>query len=163
MKLTMMTMTVLFCVVTVGCQENMAERPSDHLVDSQLMISYNDIAIQNAIVTQHTLFPYHFVKNGAELNELGQKDLAALTSHFIKYPGHLNIRKHNTTEDLYDARINMVRERLLVAGIDMERISISDGMPGGSGITSERVLVILERASKGTSTTISTSFSPGAN
>jgi len=163
MKLTMMTMTVLFCVVTVGCQENMAERPSDHLVDSQLMISYNDIAIQNAIVTQHTLFPYHFVKNGAELNELGQKDLAALTSHFIKYPGHLNIRKHNTTEDLYDARINMVRERLLVAGIDMERISISDDMPGGSGVASERILIILEQASKGASTATSTSFSSGSN
>lgn len=162
MKLSMMIMAVLFCVLTVGCQEDTAEAPNDHLINSRLLNSYNDIAIQNAIVSQHTLFPYHFVKNGAELNELGQKDLAALTSHFINYPGHLNIRKHNTAEDLYDARVNMVRERLQQAGIAMERISISDGMPGGSGITSERVLVILERASEGISTT-TTSFSSGAN
>jgi len=161
MKLSMMIMTVLFCFLTVGCKEEMKESPNNRLINSQLVNSYNDIAIQNAIVSQHTLFPYHFVKNGAELNELGQKDLAALTSHFINYPGHLNIRRHNTTEDLYDARVNMVRERLQEAGIDMERISVSDDMPGGSGITSERVLVILERASEAISTT--TSFSPGAN
>ena len=162
MKLSMMIMTVLFCVLTIGCQEDMEKNPNNHLINKQLMNSYNDIAIQNAIVSQHTLFPYHFVKNGAELNELGQKDLAALTSHFINHPGHLNIRRHNTTEDLYDARVNMVRERLQEAGIAMERISISDDMPGGPGITSERVLVIIERASEGISTS-TTSFSSGAN
>jgi hypothetical protein len=162
MKMNMMIMTVLFCVLIIGCQEEMAEGPNNHLVNNQLINSYNDIAIQNAIVSQHTLFSYHFVKNGAELNELGQKDLAVLTGHFINYPGHLNIRRHNTTADLYDARVNMVRERLQQAGIAKERISISDDMPGGSGITSERVLVILEQASEGISTSTS-SFSPGAN
>jgi hypothetical protein len=162
MKLSMMIMTVLFCVLTVGCQEDTAEGPNNHLINNQLVNSYNDIAIQNAIVSQHTLFPYHFVNNGAELNELGQRDLAALTSHFINHPGHLNIRRHNTTADLYDARVNMVRERLQQAGIANERISISDDMPGGSGVTSERVLVILEQASKGITTSTS-SFSPGAN
>ena len=158
MKLSMMIMTVLFCILTVGCQEDMKESPNNHLINSRLVNSYNDIAIQNAIVSQHTLFPYHFVKNGAELNELGQRDLAALTSHFIKHPGHLNIRRHNTTADLYEARVNMVHERLQEAGIDMERISISDDMPGGSGIASERVLIILEQPSVGASTTTSTTF-----
>lgn len=162
MKLSMMIVTVSICVLAIGCQEDMAKGPDNHIVNKQLISTYNDIAVQNAIVSQHTLFPYHFVENGAELNELGQKDLAALTSHFIKYPGHLNIRRHNTAEDIYDARVNMVRERLQEAGIAMERISISDDMPGGSGITSERVLVILEKASKGISTS-TTSFSPGAN
>jgi len=151
MKLSMMIVTVSICVLAIGCQEDMAEGPNNHIVNKQLINTYNDIAIQNAVVSQHTLFPYHFVNNGAELNELGQKDLAALTSHFIKYPGHLNIRRHNTAEDLYDARVNMVRERLQEAGIASERISISDNMPGGSGITSERVLVILGKASKGIS------------
>ena len=161
MKLSMMILTVLFCVLTVGCQEDMAEGPNNHLINSQLINSYNDVAIQNAIVSQHTLYPYHFVKNGAELNELGQRDLAVLTGHFINYPGHLNIRRHNTSTELYDARVNMVRERLQQAGIAKERISISDDMPGGSGITSERVLVILERRSEGISTSTS-SFSPGS-
>lgn len=163
MKLRMMIMTVLFCILIVGCQENMEESPNNNLINSQLVRSYNDIAMQNAIVSQHTLFPYHFVANGAELNELGQRDIAALTSHFIKYPGRLNIRRHNTTADIYEARINMVHGRLQEAGIDMERISISDEMPGGSGVTSERVLIILEQESQGASTSTSTTFSTGGN
>jgi hypothetical protein len=160
MKPGLVKVTVLFCILAIGCQENVQKEPDDRLINSQLMKSYNDIAIQNAIVSQHTLFPYHFVTNGSELNELGQRDLAALTSHFIKHTGHLNIRRHDTSAALYEARINMVRERLVEAGIGMERISISDSMPGGSGITSERLLIILEqapiRAATGTTTSIST-------
>ena len=163
MKLSMLITIVLFCVLTFGCQEEMAEGPNNHLINSKLVNTYNDIAIQNAIVSQHTLFPYHFVENGTELNELGQKDLAALTSHFIKHPGHLNIRKHNTPGDLYDARVNLVRERLQQAGVTMGRINISDSIPGGSGMTSERVLVILEQEPKGASTSTSASISAGVN
>ncbi len=161
MKLSMITMIVLFCILTVGCREDMEKSSNNHLINSQLVNSYNDIAIQNAIVSQHTLFPYHFVKNGAELNELGQRDIAALTSHFMKHPGHLNIRRHNTTADLYEARVNVVHVRLQEAGIDMERISISDNMPGGSGIASERILIILEQESKDASSGTSTTFTSG--
>lgn len=163
MKLSIMIMTVLFCALIVGCEENIHKNPDDHLINSQLIRSYNDIAIQNAIVSQHTLFPYHFVANGAELNELGQRDLAALMSHFIKYPGHLNIRRGKTAAALYEARVNMVHEKLLEAGIDKKRISISDGMPGGSGITSERMLVILEQEPQGASTSTSSSSSSSSS
>jgi len=152
MKRSMIIMTVLLFVLMNGCQENMHKNSNNHMINSQLVKSYDDIAIQNAIVSQHTLFSYHFVTNGAELNELGQRDLAALTSHFIRYPGHLNIRCGDISADLYEARINMVRERLLEAGIDMDRISISDDMPGGSGITSERMLIILKQGSQSVST-----------
>ena len=161
MKPSTMIMIILFCILTIGCQEDMQKNPDNHLVNSQLVKTYNDIAMQNAIVSQHTLFPYHFVTNGAELNELGQRDLAALTSHFIKYPGHLNIRRHNTPADLYEARIDTVHERLIEAGIDKERISISDDMPGGEGITSERILGILAKPSGGASTSRSGSISSG--
>jgi hypothetical protein len=145
-------MAVLLFVLISGCQENVQKNPNDHTINSQLVKSYDDIAMQNAIVSQHTLFSYHFVTNGAELNELGRRDLAALTSHFIRYPGHLNIQRANIAAELYEARINMVHKRLLEAGIDMGRISISDDMPGGSGITSERMLNILEQGSKSVST-----------
>jgi len=161
MKLSMMIMTVLFCILTVGCQEDMEESPNNHLINSQLVNSYNDIAMQNAIVSQHTLFTYHFVTNGAELNELGRRDLAALTSHFMNHAGHLNVRRQNTPADLYEARVNLVHARLQEAGIDMERMSISDDMPGGTGMTSERILVILEQPSKGASSGTSTTFTSG--
>ncbi|MHC4700438.1 MAG: hypothetical protein ACYTFQ_07670, partial [Planctomycetota bacterium] len=115
------------------------------LMNSRLITSYNNIAIQNAIISEHTLFPYHFVNNGEELNELGERDLAVLTAHLARSGGHLNIRQLHTPADLYEARVNLVRGRLEEAGIDMARISTSDGMPGGSGMPSERVLVILDQ------------------
>jgi hypothetical protein len=161
MKLSMIIMTVLFCILTIGCQDNMDEGPNKHLINSQLVNSYNDIAMQNAIVTQHTLFPYHFVTNGAELNELGRRDLAALTSHFMNHAGHMNVRRQNTPADVYEARVNLVHARLQEAGIDMERMSISDDMPGGAGVSSERMLVILERPSQGVTTATSGSISSG--
>ena len=163
MKLCLMTVTIMFCILAIGCQEDVQKDSNNHMINSQLVKSYNDIAIQNAVVSQHTLFPYHFITNGAELNELGRRDLAALTSHFIKHPGHLNIRRHNTGADIYEARVKMVHERLMEAGIDMERISISDDMPGGPGMTSERLLIILQRAPRRASTGTSTSTSTGIN
>ncbi|MGD8501432.1 MAG: hypothetical protein PVJ86_12340 [Phycisphaerales bacterium] len=148
MRLSTITIIVLFCILIVGCQENVEESRDRHLINSQLVNSYDDIAMQNAIASQHTLFPYHFVKNGPELNELGQRDLAALTTHFMRHAGHLNIRRHKTPADLYEARVKLVHDRLQEAGIDMERMSISDGMPGGPGMTSEKVLVILQEPSE---------------
>lgn len=146
MKLTTITTLVLLCLLTVGCQEENMEKPSDErLMNSRLITSYNNIAIQNAIISEHTLFPYHFVNNGEELNELGERDLAVLTTHLARSGGHLNIRQLHTPTDLYEARVKLVRARLEEAGIDMARISTSDGLPGGSGMPSERVLVILDR------------------
>jgi len=161
MKLSMILTVVLFCISMIGCQESVEESPDKHLINSQLLNSYYDIAMQNAIISQHTLFPYHFVKNGSELNELGQRDLAVLTKHFMQYAGNLNVRRHNTPAELYEARVNVVRERMRKAGIDIERISISDDMPGGSGMASERILIILEKAGEGVSTGTTTTFRSG--
>lgn len=161
MKLSTVTIMVMFCILIVGCQENAEKGQDKHFINSQLIKSYNDIAMQNAIISQHTLFPYHFVKNGAELNELGQRDLAVLTSHYIKNTGRLNIRKHNTAADLYEARVKTVLDRLQEAGIDMEQMSISDDMPGGSGMTSEKIIIILQQKPKGTSTGASTALKIG--
>ena len=161
MKLTLITTLVLFCVLTVGCQdENMEKPPDERVMNTKLINTYSDIAIQNAIISEHTMFPYHFVKNGAELNDLGQRDLAVLTQHLAQNGGHLNIRQLAASAELYEARVSLVREMLQEAGIEIERISISDGMPGGSGMPSERVLVILEQASQNAGAETSTSYSP---
>ena len=147
-----------FCILIVGCSETMETSQGRHLIDAELVNSYNDIAVQNAIISQHTLFPYHFVKNGAELNELGERDLAVLANHFMEHPGQLNIRRSDSSMDPYQARVDFVLDRLKKAGIDTERIRISDGMPGGSGMLSEKVLVILEEERKGSSKRASTGY-----
>lgn len=158
----MVVVTLLMGVLLAGCQESTAKGPDDRVVNTRLMNSYNDTAIQNAIISQHTLFAYHFVQDGPQLNELGERDLAVLTQHFARNGGSLNIRRHDLPTELYQARVNTVRERLKEAGIDMERVSISDAMPGGSGMASESVLVILESKGVSVPASTSTSFTSGA-
>jgi len=143
MKLRMNKIIISFCILMIGCHENMEQNPPEPVINSQLINTHNDIALENAIISQHTLYRYHFINNGTELNELGKHDLAVLTRHFIKEAGHLNIRKRNTSEEVYKARVESVQKRLKETGINMDRISISDYMPGGSGITSENILIIL--------------------
>ena len=161
-SVSMTIVAVLFCITTVGCQQSAEPGPDQGLVNSQLINSYNDTAIRNAIIAQHTLFGYHFVKDGAQLNELGQRDLAVLAEHLMKNGGDLNVRRHDTPADLYEARVNLVRDRLQKAGINMGRIQMSDGMPGGSGMASERILVILEDTAKGVSSGTSATYISGA-
>jgi hypothetical protein len=135
----------LLCLLIVGCQEDLQNTVDERLINTELIRSFHDVAWQNAIISQHTLFPYHFVDNGAELNELGRRDLAILASHFKEKPGRLNVRHDNVPDQLYEARVDLVVDRLKQAGIEIERLSISDGMAGGSGIASERVLILLEK------------------
>ena len=144
MKLCTLITIGLFGILLVGCQET--EQTQDKgLINSELINSYNDIAIQNAIIAQHTIFPYYFTENSAELNELGQRDFAVLTNHFIKNPGPLNIRRDGCPAQLYQARINFIIEQLEKAGLDREQIHISDALPAGPTMPSERVINILEK------------------
>ena len=116
------------------------------------------MAIENAIITQHTLYPYHFIQNGEELNDLGFRDFGILAGHFLENPGAMNIRQdRSVTDELYERRIEYVNEMLVEAGVDNDRIEIEDGMPGGSGATSERVLFIHDRVRKNPTLSGSTS------
>ena len=158
MKVYMIIMMCFLVFLMVGCPETVEKNLDEHLINSELINSYYDTALENAIISQHTLFPYHFVKNGAELNELGQRDLSVLTKYFMKHPGKLNIRRNDCSMDLYRGRVKFVLDKLEKAGIDGEQIRISDGMPGGSGMPSERVLIILQDAYKTSSTKTSTTY-----
>jgi hypothetical protein len=138
----------LLCIVLIGCEETAERTPDQSLINTKLVDSLNNLAIENAIVAQHTLFPYHFVRNGPELNELGQRDLAVLANHFLENAGPLNVRKGDTVAELYEARVSHVLDGLKEAGIELERIAVADGMPGGPGMPSEKVVTILESAEK---------------
>ena len=145
MKLNTNIIIAVFSILLTGCSETVVEPTDKPLINSQAIKTYNDIALENAIISQHTLYPYHFVQNGADLNELGKRDLMVLVNHFVKNFGHLNIRKSDTSTELYEARVESVYEILQKAGLEMDKINISDDMPGGAGLASESILVILLR------------------
>lgn len=101
-------------------------------------------SLNNAIVAQHTLFPYHFETGSARLNDLGLRDLNVLCDHFAKTPGDLNVRRGPASESLYEARVKTVLDRLAEVGVQGGSVAVKDGLPGGDGISSERVIVILK-------------------
>src|ERR1044071_5771977 len=70
-----------------------AGAPEQEAIDAALVHAVSDTAINNAIITQHTLFPYHFVSGTAELNELGQRELAVLCDHYRANGGAATVRE----------------------------------------------------------------------
>jgi hypothetical protein len=108
--------------------------------------NYTNEMIANAAIAQHTLYPYHFIDNSAELNDVGHEELAILVKHFREHPGKLNMAgSRGVVKELHKARIQTVRDILTNAGVDAKRIQIADEAPGGQGMPTENVVVILEK------------------
>jgi hypothetical protein len=129
-----------------GCGEEDKRTAANQRFDREMVPALNNLGVENAILTQHTLYPYHFVVDGEKLNDLGQRDFAVLARHFTEHPGLLNVRQgEGVPPELYQARVAYVTSRLKDAGVDPARVSISDGMPGGPGVASERVVTILQK------------------
>ena len=133
----------LGCVLFCGCEQTVQSEPLDEgLVNAQLINTLNDVAMENAIIAQHTLYPYHFVKDSEKLNKLGQRDLSILAKRLTNKDGQLNIRRDGISKSLYQARLAYVAGQLQQAGIDPARVNLSDGMPGGRGMPSSDVVQI---------------------
>ncbi len=131
----------LCALVMAGC--GLIRQPPDDRVPNVLMVNtYSDIAIDNAILAQHTLYPYHFVSDAAVLNELGKRDLGVLAAHYKDYPGTLNVSRSDVPQPLYAARLAEVRKALMEAGVKEQRMTITDGLAGGDGMKSEQVVKI---------------------
>ena len=123
-------------------------------------------SLQRAIVVQSTLYPYHFVPDSAELNELGQRDLLVLARHFQSHSGSLAVRRGDAGTSLADARLRAVVEALANAGVGRDHVLVRDGLPGGDGLASARVIEVMKGSlvlsGAGVSTTISTATATSA-
>lgn len=101
-------------------------------------------SIERAIISQHTLYPYHFIAGTAKLNELGRRDLMVLVRHFEQASGELNLARGDAADTLYKARSEALAEELRSAGIAKDRVRVTAGSPGGDGISGSRLVKILE-------------------
>ena len=94
MKALITTILVLQVAVMVGCgtcpkacaQTVQLCPEQQRLAGEMLASALTDESIENGIITERTIFPYHFVTNTGYLNELGQRDLRVLARHFMEYP-----------------------------------------------------------------------------
>jgi hypothetical protein len=130
-----------------GCQNKYGTTPIHDdrgAYNAWTIEAVNDGAVRNATLAQHTLYPYHFVEFSDQLNDLGRRDVHVLATHYRRYPGEVNIRRGGEAASLYDARVRSVAEALRVAGVAPETIRIGDGMPGGDGNPSDRVIAIMQ-------------------
>lgn len=148
-----MTLSALFTLTALaGCQKadpdfkprgpvNLSHRD----MNEAMINTYNQRAQDDAIIRQHTIYPYHFVNNSAELNPLGRREVFVLSHHFRNYPGPLNLHQGEAPATLYQARIKTVMDSMVEAGVDSKRLVITDEMPGGDGLSSDQVVIVLER------------------
>lgn len=144
--LTILTTSVLL-VVAAGCNMPEPRLQDRSRLNAWLLASVRDTAINQAIILQGAVHPYHFVSGAAVLNDLGKHDLNVLAAHYRRHPGALSIRRGNAATDLYEARVARVVKTLTRAGVEKGRVAICDTFPGGEGMTSERVLRVLENDS----------------
>jgi hypothetical protein len=135
-----------------GCQSTNppGPHPQQHAaINAATIEALNRSAVDEAIISQHTLYPYHFVRHSAELNELGRRDLHVLLAHYRAFaaphgmPQPLNVRRGDTPSALYEARLATIVRNLADAGLSRDAIEIADGMPGGDGASTDRVITIL--------------------
>lgn len=124
-------------------------------------------SLQRALVAQSTLFPYHFVPGSSELNELGRRDLLVLAYSLQEHSGSLVVRRGDASPELAEARVRSVIAALESAGVARDHVTIHDGLPGGDGLASARVLDILKNpltlSGAGVSTTVNSATATTAN
>jgi len=134
---------ILFTVLLGGCEFPSANKGPGAL-DVWAVGATNDAAIRNAIIRQSTLFPYQFEQNGADLNNLGARDVTVLATHFRSYPGQLNIRQGTESEELYKKRVKKVVDYLDYAGVPTEKITVKDLPAAGEGMPGTLMILIVE-------------------
>jgi hypothetical protein len=105
-----------------------------------------------AVIRQHTIYPYHFVADGASLNELGQRDVSILAGHYAGLqvdqgmpPATLSVRRGEAAPALYDARVRAVTAALTRDGVPADRVRVADTVAGGDGMLPGKIKVILQR------------------
>ena len=131
-------------VLACGCSHKPAATEESAWAPGAAMAFYRAEAADNAVIREHTIYPYQFVEGRAELNELGRRDVNVLAEHYGAAGGTLNVRRGDAASQLYAARCGAVMEALASAGVDQRRMTLADDFPGGDGMSSRQVVIILE-------------------
>ncbi len=129
-----------------GCQRGSREVGTERtaVLNAALVDALQRTSIENAIIRQQAMYPYHFVVGSASLNQLGLRDLLVLAGHYQDNPGELYVSAGDASDELYAGRLQSIHELFAQQGIEPGRVQLSaDAMPGGSGVGSGRLIEIL--------------------
>jgi len=134
---------ISLCLLSVACYTRPVDR-SQKDFDRAAVQSYFDDQRVAGVVAEHTVWPHYFAPNSADFTELGQGNLAILASFYRANAGPLAVRRGDESADLYAARIAAVSKALVDAGVEADRIEITDAPAGGPGMPSAKVVQIME-------------------
>jgi hypothetical protein len=160
MKLPITLTLALISLSAAGCTRTTVDRdfkPRGPLseahepINRAIIEGYRTQQVDNGIIRQRALYPYHFDQDTAVLNSLGMRAVHVLSHHFKTTSGTLSVRAGDAPDELYQARLEEVRRRMADAGVDLARITIADALPGGDGISSDQIVIINERLKESTS------------
>lgn len=127
-----------------GCQSNSrysAEWDDQARGDTNawLLRTYFDTQTKNAVARQQTLYGHHFVDHTDQLTPRGRRDLSILAEQYARNGGGvLSVHRGDASPDLYQRRVEYVRQRLAAAGADPSLVTIHDGIWTGEGTPSTR-------------------------
>ena len=115
-------------ITLIGCQSKPAQvaewtDETRKETNSWMIRTYFDKQMENGIVRQHTLWSHHFIDGTHTLNERGQRDLHILAEHYIRHNGGmLNMPRNGTPREIYERRLDAVRESLASAGVSVDSV-----------------------------------------
>ena len=140
-------------LLAVGCQSPISAPDDERALNQSLVRLSHTLSVEQGVIAQKTLFPYHFVDGTASLTAIGERDLDILATHFQDRSGQMSVRRGTAANTLYQGRVATVQQWLRDAGVDA---TISDDLPGGEGAPSDQVILALEPPEEGShSSTIS--------
>lgn len=142
MKLTKCVLGIIIVVAIAGCA-TCPGTERERCQNVSMANSLLDESVGNAVLTQRTIWPWHFVSGTAVLNELGERDLELLSEHLKEHAGTLHVRGGEDKADLRQARLARVKDFLREKGVDVNKVAIDKGLPGGEGLPSGDVIKAL--------------------
>jgi hypothetical protein len=137
---------LLGATTLAGCDRAYRTREIDDEMPAAnvwMVRTLSDESVENAVIAQHTIYPYHFVRDSAELTAVGQRDARVLGRHFARHPGELSMQRGDAPDELYQRRTASVMEALQREGVNPETIRRGGGMPGGDGVETNRAVAVL--------------------
>ncbi len=99
----------------------------------------------NAILRDMSIVDHHFAGETAELSGTGAARLERMTPLLNTYGGIVRYETYCEDEKLIAQRIKHVREYLVLAGCNMERVEIKHMMSGGLGMPADDAIEIHEK------------------
>ena len=135
-------------VLALGCQSKPKEEPASVYVPSEAEINKWTVdasleqQVRNGAAKGRTIYPHHFVIGDAALTLVGQRHFNALLPRSDVDQARISVPRGDASDALYQARLAELRRRFIDAGYDEQRFALVDALPGGDGISSDRVILL---------------------